>query len=587
MKDILLPGEMDMADSRILEVMIASDDHRMLSANAEAWWLVQNDVFVPFESFLTEESKSVFLSHLNASDTSWFLACFSREPEIAYLTRVEPDSSRGGSASIRVVLTRLDLLMEEHLRQNDTIISYDAMLSFHEDLYFEYMSETDRITLFNTRQTHFARGAMPLDEFSRQLELNCAPECLPALQNWMDHLRRGTPRFKMNIPCNLINTEDPGVQSVTVCGAMTHHGSRKATLVGMVHPMRVRTNEDNEVSYDSLTGAVSKEHITRMAQDRINRLKAEGTAVAILDIDFFKHVNDNYGHQQGDEILRKTAAIMQEEIKSAGLVGRIGGDEFMLLFYHVSGEVELRAYLRSIKSVISATMEQVTVSIGAAVYPDDAANYSDIFMVADYCLYLAKEKGRNRYIIHTLAKHPPVDEIRKIQVDGERNLVKGRDDLPLGEALVQMQFLVQYGNQPPVAALLNEFAARANIPLISLWRRDDRSLVAAGGKEKQDVDALHKFLAEYSPEDLWIPRYVIDGMCIVNTVDKPEEGYPEVRAALTACEVGSYIYIPYSDPDGVPTALIFAVVHRKVFWNQQQYLHFRLFADTLARCRIT
>ena len=576
-----------MADSRILEVMIASDDHRMLSANAEAWWLVQNDVFVPFESFLTEESKSVFLSHLNASDTSWFLACFSREPEIAYLTRVEPDSSRGGSASIRVVLTRLDLLMEEHLRQNDTIISYDAMLSFHEDLYFEYMSETDRITLFNTRQTHFARGAMPLDEFSRQLELNCAPECLPALQNWMDHLRRGTPRFKMNIPCNLINTEDPGVQSVTVCGAMTHHGSRKATLVGMVHPMRVRTNEDNEVSYDSLTGAVSKEHITRMAQDRINRLKAEGTAVAILDIDFFKHVNDNYGHQQGDEILRKTAAIMQEEIKSAGLVGRIGGDEFMLLFYHVSGEVELRAYLRSIKSVISATMEQVTVSIGAAVYPDDAANYSDIFMVADYCLYLAKEKGRNRYIIHTLAKHPPVDEIRKIQVDGERNLVKGRDDLPLGEALVQMQFLVQYGNQPPVAALLNEFAARANIPLISLWRRDDRSLVAAGGKEKQDVDALHKFLAEYSPEDLWIPRYVIDGMCIVNTVDKPEEGYPEVRAALTACEVGSYIYIPYSDPDGVPTALIFAVVHRKVFWNQQQYLHFRLFADTLARCRIT
>ena len=60
MKDILLPGEMDMADSRILEVMIASDDHRMLSANAEAWWLVQNDVFVPFESFLTEDSKKCF-----------------------------------------------------------------------------------------------------------------------------------------------------------------------------------------------------------------------------------------------------------------------------------------------------------------------------------------------------------------------------------------------------------------------------------------------------------------------------------------------------------------------------------------------
>ena len=248
--------------------------------------------------------------------------------------------------------------------------------------------------------------------------------------------------------------------------------------------------------------------------------------------------------------------------------------------------MELRAYLRSIKSVIGATLDQVTVSIGAAVYPDDAADYNDVFMVADYCLYLAKDKGRNRYIIHTLAKHPSVDEIRKIQMEGERSLIKGRDDLSLGEVLVQMRFQTRYGKQPPLAMLLNEFASRANIPLISLWRRDDRSLAAAGGKEKQDVDALHKYFENHSPEELWIPRYVCDGMCVVNTVDNPEEGYPEVREPLTACGVGSYIYIPFNDPDGIPAALIFAVVHRKVFWNEQQYMHFRLFADMIAGCRI-
>ena len=78
-----------MADSHILEVTIASDDHRMLSANAEAWWLVQNDVFVPFESFLTDESRRVFLHRLEKGDSSWFLVSFAKEPSAAYLTRIE------------------------------------------------------------------------------------------------------------------------------------------------------------------------------------------------------------------------------------------------------------------------------------------------------------------------------------------------------------------------------------------------------------------------------------------------------------------------------------------------------------------
>ena len=577
-----------MADSRILEVLIASDDHRMLSANAEAWWLVQNDVFVAFESFLTEESRQVFLRHLDARETSWFLAFFAREPDAAYLTRIEPEASSGGSgATIRVVLTRLDILMEEYLRQGDTLASYDAMLAFQDDLYYEYFSAENRVVLYNTRQSHFSAGSMSLDDFRAQLESVCTPDALPALESWMTHLRKGTSRFRMTVPCNLINSENRKVQSVLVRGLMTQHRNGQSALVGVIHPLHVRAGEENEIAYDALTGTVTKEHITRLARDRVDRLKAEGTAIAILDIDYFKHVNDNFGHQRGDDILRQVAAIMQQEIKSAGMVGRIGGDEFMLLFYHVSGETELRAYLRSIKSVVIATLDQITVSIGAAVYPDDALNYNDIFMVADYCLYLAKEKGRNRYIIHTLAKHPPVDEIRKFQEEGERSFVKGRDDLPLGEALVQMQYLVQYGKRPLLSSLLHEFAVRANIPLLSLWRLEDRSLVALGGKEKNDVDALKKYLSSHALQELWIPRYVTDGMCVVDTGNNMDEGFPEMRLPLTECDVGSYIYIPFSDADGVEAVLIFAVVHRKVFWNQQQYMHFRLFADLLSRCSLS
>ena len=577
-----------MADSHILEVTIASDDHRMLSANAEAWWLVQNDVFVPFESFLTDESRRVFQHRLEKGDSSWFLVSFAKEPSAAYLTRIEADASVPESgAMLRVVMARLAPLMDDYLRQNNTLLSCSAMLSFQEDLYYEYTPAENRVRLFNTRHTHFTRESLTLEEFRSLLQEQCGPEAEAPLETWMNHLRKGTSRFRLSVPANLIHREDGGIRSVLVRGLSVHFSGGQAAAVGCVHPVRDRSEENREIVYDGLTGAVSRDHILRMAEDRINRLKAQGTAVAILDIDYFKHVNDNFGHQHGDDILRQVVSLTREEIRSSGVVGRIGGDEFLLLFYHVSGETELRAYLRSIKSMIAASLEHITVSIGAAIYPDDAGDFSDVFMVADYCLYLAKDKGRNRYVIHNFAKHPPAEEIRKIRSVGDRSLVKGRDDLPLGEALVQMRYLFRCGKPPSLPDLLGEFAVRANIPLLTLWREDNRSLLAAGGIEKNTADALARFLAGHTLRELWIPRYEEDGMCVVNTVDKPEEGYPEVRAALTACGVGSYIYIPLQDADGIPVGLVFAVVNRKIFWNQQQYIHYRLFADLVSLCRVT
>ena len=87
--------------------------------------------------------------------------------------------------------------------------------------------------------------------------------------------------------------------------------------------------------------------------------------------------------------------------------------------------------------------------------------------------------------------------------------------------------------------------------------------------------------------DRGVTLNVCDGMCVVNTVNKPEEGYPEIRDPLMKCGIGSYIYIPLNDAEGTPVAMIFAVVNRKVFWNQQQYMHYRLFADLITRCRVT
>lgn len=571
-----------MFDSRLLEVLIATDDHRLLSANAEAWWLAQNDVFVPLESFLTQDSRTEFLRRLEAGNHDWFLTQFQSAPDVPYLTRIVPEAAdRQSDAMIRIVLCRLDQLMDDFRRQDYALNTYDTMLSLYDDLFFEYTPSDDAVALYNTKQSAYSSGTMKLDDFRDALAARCDAENLPALDALIANLRGGTPRFRVTIPQNLFN-DDPAIQSVRCRYVTTHHRSDRISLIGLIHPTHTRGAEENEITYDALTGVIQKEHITRMAEDRIDRQHAERTAVAILDVDYFKHVNDNYGHQYGDQLLRQVAGILETEVKDGGAVGRIGGDEFMILLYHVENETALRAYLRSIKSVISAALPGTTVSIGAAVYPESAGNYSDLFLVADYCLYLAKEKGRNRYIIHTHGKHPPLEQIKAEQASGERNLVRGRDDLPLGDALVQLQYMMRYGKRPPLGTLINEFAVRAAIPLLSLWHVPDKRLVAAGGKEKRDVDALQAFLDAHALPELDLTRYLKDGMTVVHTVDKKEEGFPELRSALLEHQILSYIYIPFSDASAQPYALVLASINRKIFWNEEHLKYYRIFADMLS-----
>ncbi len=155
----------------------------------------------------------------------------------------------------------------------------------------------------------------------------------------------------------------------------------------------------------------NKEAITCMAKEAMKKDVKGGIYLCIIDIDNFKQVNDIYGHLYGDEVLAKVAAIIKEVVGKSGCIGRIGGDEIMLFFNTGFSHAEVRTKLKTIRehvaaSYVTANNERlVTVSMGVAKYPDDALCYDDIFTIADKMLYLAKEKGKNRYIIYTPELH--------------------------------------------------------------------------------------------------------------------------------------------------------------------------------------
>lgn len=157
---------------------------------------------------------------------------------------------------------------------------------------------------------------------------------------------------------------------------------------------------------DSLTGVSNRKAFDIALEDRIHRARREKSifSVLIADIDYFKQVNDNYGHLIGDKVLRFVASSFKRCVKGKDLVARFGGEEFAVILDNtdisgasaVAEQIRQAVYSGIIKDMNNKkTLDRISISIGVAQYnASDLPN--DILQRADEALYLAKDRGRNR-----------------------------------------------------------------------------------------------------------------------------------------------------------------------------------------------
>jgi diguanylate cyclase (GGDEF)-like protein len=155
---------------------------------------------------------------------------------------------------------------------------------------------------------------------------------------------------------------------------------------------------------DGLTGLNNRRHFMALADMEWSRFKRYGRPLAMLmmDIDFFKSVNDRYGHDVGDEVIKTVGNILQNHKRSSDIIGRIGGEEFALVLPEASAESASAAAERFRRLVgecsIDAGTERisVTLSIGVAASHDQTSGIAQMMKEADIALYEAKRSGRNR-----------------------------------------------------------------------------------------------------------------------------------------------------------------------------------------------
>lgn len=248
-------------------------------------------------------------------------------------------------------------------------------------------------------------------------------------------LRRGQPYWVKNTERHLLcqhrhQTPHPGE---SVCIPMVAQGEilgvlylslasaeelteTKYRLAGMVARqiamafanLKLRETLTNQSIRDPLTNLFNRRYMEESLEREIRRAQRHHHEIGIimLDVDHFKQLNDTYGHDAGDAILRELALFLQKQIRSSDIACRYGGEEFTLILPEAPVEVTYQRAQQLCESVKRLSVEYrqqsfgvITVSIGVASFPENGTTGMEVIKAADTALYRAKQEGRDRVAI--------------------------------------------------------------------------------------------------------------------------------------------------------------------------------------------
>ena len=194
--------------------------------------------------------------------------------------------------------------------------------------------------------------------------------------------------------------------------------------------------------FDTLTGLCNRHAFMHRLKESIETASRYKTKMAVLflDLDGFKAINDQYGHDAGDEVLVATAARLQKIIRKADTVARMGGDEFTVIIENVKDIRSLSLLAQKIIDSVSQEIKmkeslvRVTTSIGISIYPDDALDLESVLRHADNAMYKAKELGKNNLQFFT----------KELNVDSVKQMIF---EMELRHALEKDEFRISYQPQ--------------------------------------------------------------------------------------------------------------------------------------------
>ncbi len=221
-----------------------------------------------------------------------------------------------------------------------------------------------------------------------------------------------SPGIVLEIQCSsLFNQKKDEVGKLIVVRDVTSRNRAEVALQSANQQLKEQLAKNKQLHkkleqqalHDSLTGLYNR-HIDEILTKEFSRAHREKTpiSVAMIDIDHFKSINDRYGHQYGDLLLKTFSQYLLNTIRVEDYAARYGGDEILLAFPGMDQEnavkkaEEIRENFTKLPILSEFDKAPTTITVGIATYPQNGKNLEEIIRAADWALYSAKEEGRNR-----------------------------------------------------------------------------------------------------------------------------------------------------------------------------------------------
>ena len=303
---------------------------------------------------------------------------------------------------------------------------------------------------------------------------------------------------------------------------------------------------------DSLTGVVSRAYIISYAKSLIER--GIPFTFTIFDLDNFKFFNDTYGHRAGDEVLMDVSRSITDSVGDAGVVGRFGGDEFIIVNTRDIDYDAKKQFFIKLYDVDNALRKSINVdgnelfltgTSGCATYPDDALDYETLFSRVDKAMYRGKNKGRNCYIIYVEEKHKNL-EIKNI---AKRGLYTSMHDI-----VRKLEFIDGFVNK--LKSVFPMIQPELNIT--------DLYFTGRSGKLRS---VLRKRFSEDASD---IDNLVKDDLVYGNKLDEVKENSPKLYESFVKNGIETYLIVRIAMCDETDGYLICAEPRSHRIWQEAE-----------------
>lgn len=332
------------------------------------------------------------------------------------ILNVWKEGSKSPTVVYRIEILSISELSEERAHYAPQINDFRIMLASQHGKYFCYTPKDNIFKMYfilNDSEVYFYNDDVEKVK-EEMLNAHTLKEDRNVVEEFFDVITKGerpiSDEFETTILTRGVQKEICLFSGEPVYG----YNGEFEKYIGVIKSFDTSTREDItyyklERNRDVLTGLLNKSVLSGYVT-RLMKNSDKPITFGIMDIDDFKDVNDYGGHSFGDKVLVAFSQIIKNAVGKRGIVGRFGGDEFFIVLDGIGEAQGIRSVLRSIKMNFQeayAHIDEIKIScsIGAAIYPKSAKDYDELFKMADFALYRAKQNGKNRFVVYDEKLH--------------------------------------------------------------------------------------------------------------------------------------------------------------------------------------